>query len=77
MLYKKRKNKLASRKLVNQPYIGVIETTMMYHSMDDPQDRLISVSQIPYLGCINWPIQTNRWISSSLERSAGKGLLLL
>lgn len=46
MLYKKKKNKLNLRKLANQPYIGVIETTMMYHSMDDPHDRLISVSQI-------------------------------
>lgn len=46
MLYtKKKKSKLTLRKLAKQPYIGVIETTMLYRSADDPKERLISVSQ--------------------------------
>ncbi|KAL7315638.1 hypothetical protein PS15m_004831 [Mucor circinelloides] len=44
MLYtKKKKSKSTLRKLAKQPYIGVIETTMLYRSADDPKERLISV----------------------------------
>jgi hypothetical protein len=47
MLYRSKKKKqymLSLRKHVNQPYIGVIETTMMYHSTEIPKEHLISVS---------------------------------
>lgn len=61
MLYntkKKTQHLLALKKHVNQPYIGVIETTMMYHSLDQPNDHFISVSKIVEEGieiffCIN------------------------
>lgn len=49
MLYntkKKKQHMLSLREHVNQPYIGVIETTMMYHSLESPKEHLISVSMI-------------------------------
>lgn len=50
MLYsttnKKKKHLEYLRQQVNQPYIGVIETTMMYQSLEKPKEHLISVSCI-------------------------------
>lgn len=40
---KKGHHKLPLRKNGNQPYIGVIETTMMYYSTENSKEHLISV----------------------------------
>lgn len=40
---KKGHHKLPLRRHGNQPYIGVIETTMMYYSTENSKEHLISV----------------------------------
>ena len=40
---KKDQESLPLRKQGNQPYIGVIETTMVYYSMENAKEHLISV----------------------------------
>lgn len=46
MLYKRKKIMKKTRKIPNRPYIGVIETTMMFQSAQDYKEQLISVSSI-------------------------------
>ncbi|CEG76017.1 Putative AGC protein kinase [Rhizopus microsporus] len=43
MLYKKKKNNINKLRQHVKPHIGIIETTMMYHSTKDLKDRLVSV----------------------------------
>ena len=43
MLYKKKKNNINKLRQRVKPHIGIIETTMMYHSTKDLKDRLVSV----------------------------------
>ena len=47
ILYKKKKVNFLLQKKPQGSHVGVIETTLMYHSTQDLQDRLVTVTLSP------------------------------